>query len=411
MKIPAIRAKAGIWTYYIGSLTFLQVAKIVKKIDSELHKSESLRNQIQRSITDNYKHIKSYILNQDERFFNSIVLAVYDGEPKWVEVEIEYNDEYFYNMGFLELTGNEKIFPVDGQHRVEGIKSAILEDPKLEKEVISVLLIGHKNDEEGMEKTRRLFTTLNRYAKPVKLNDIIALDEDDIVAITTRELLENYNLFTGNKINNAEQKSIPENDKSSITSLITLYECNLEIYKSFIKITTGRNPTKLLLYEKLRYRPSDEDLFRFNKYCTEIWDDFKNNLNVVNEFISIQNEPAKKYRNNFTGGNLIFRPIGLLPIIQTAFEINKRTSETFEVIFRKMNEINMNISEVPWKSVMWNSIEKTMIMGNKSLIKLLLLYLYDESLMSNNEMKKLKEKYAIVINKTDNIDSALVGIK
>ena len=46
-----------------------------------------------------------------------------------------------------------------------------------------------------MERTRRLFTTLNRYAKPVKKSEIIALDEDDIIAIITRELVEKYPLF------------------------------------------------------------------------------------------------------------------------------------------------------------------------------------------------------------------------
>jgi DNA sulfur modification protein DndB len=411
MKIPVIRAKIGNWNYYIGSLTFLQISELVKKVDAELHKSESLRDQIQRSITDNYKHIKSYILHQDERFFNSLVLAVYDGEPQWVEVEMNFNDEYFYNMGFLDLNGEEKIFPVDGQHRVEGIKAALLEKPELAKESISVLLIGHKNDEAGIKKTRRMFTTLNRYAKPVKLNDIIALDEDDSVAITTRELLENYDLFSEKRINNAEQKSIPENDKSAITSLITLYECNLELFKSFIKLKTGNNPTKLLLYEKLRYRPCDEDLDEYLSYCKGFWDDFTNNLVVVKDYVSEQNEPARKYRNNKTGGNLIFRPIGLLPIIQTVLDLNRRSNEPFSTIFSKIDKINLNLSEIPWKGVVWNSVENTMIMGNKTLIKLLLLYLYDDTLISKNELQKLKEKYSFIINKTDDIENALSDIK
>lgn len=411
MKIPAIRAKIGNWTYYISSLSFLQISKLVRRVDNELHKSESLRDQIQRSITENYKYVKSYILNQDERFFNSLVLAIYEGEPKWVEVEMNFGDEYFYNMGFLELNGNEKIFPVDGQHRVEGIKSAIIDRPDLEKEMISVLLIGHKNDEEGMQRTRRLFTTLNRYARPVKLNDIIALDEDDTVAITTRELLENYYLFTGKRINNSEQKSIPENDKFAITSLITLYECNMELYKTFIKKTTGNNPTKVLLLEKLRYRPNGNDLQQFLDFCEGFWNDFISKITVIKEYSEQKNEPARKFRNNETGGNLIFRPIGILPVIQVVLDINKRTGISFSEIFEKLDSVNLTISEVPFKMVVWNPIEKTMIMGNKALVKLLILYLYDENLMSNNEMRKLKEKYSVIVNKTDDIDNALAGIK
>ena len=411
MKIPAIRAKLGTWTYYISSLTLLQVSQLVRRIDDELHKSESLRDQIQRSISDNYKHITRYILNQDERFFNSLVLAVYDGSPSWVEVEMNLGDEYFYNMGFLELTGHEKIFPVDGQHRVEGIKAAVEERSSLGKEAISVLLIGHIKDDNGMQKTRRLFTTLNRYARPVKLNDIIALDEDDTVAIATRELLENFKLFTGKRINNAEQKAIPENDRSAITSLITLYECNLEIYKTYIKQKTGNNPTKLFLIEKLRYRPKDEDLAEFINYCNSFWVDFLENLKEIAEYSSIDFEPARKFRNSEKGGNLLFRPVGLLPFIQTVLEINRRTGEKYSEILSNFNAIELRISEVPFTMVIWNPVERTMIMGNKTLTKLLLFYLYDEKILSNRELRILKEKYAIVLNKTDDIENVLRDIK
>jgi len=97
MKIPAIRAKVGIWVYYISTFTYAQVKKYVKKVDDELHKSTVLREMLQRSITDNYKQIATYITQQEERFFNSIVLAVYDGDPKWHEVRLDYgNDESFW---------------------------------------------------------------------------------------------------------------------------------------------------------------------------------------------------------------------------------------------------------------------------------------------------------------------------
>ncbi len=127
-KIPAIRATIGKWVYYIGSFTFQEISNYVKKIDDELHKSKGLSDAIQRSISRNYIEIKKYILNQDEKFFNSLVLAIYDGDPEWIEVELEIDNEEYFNLGFLSLTGEEKIFPVDGQHRVEGIKSALKEN-------------------------------------------------------------------------------------------------------------------------------------------------------------------------------------------------------------------------------------------------------------------------------------------
>ena len=55
MKIPAIRAKVGIWVYYVSTMTYAQVNEHVKKVDDELHKSTVLREMLQRSITDNFK--------------------------------------------------------------------------------------------------------------------------------------------------------------------------------------------------------------------------------------------------------------------------------------------------------------------------------------------------------------------
>ena len=195
IDIPAIRGYMGSIIYYTATFTFKQIAERVSPIDDELYTSSSLRDQIQRSLTKNYVSIKNYILTQKEHFFNALVLAIYDGEPTWNELELDFKGIDYYSMGFLRLNGEEKIFPVDGQHRVEGIREAIKENPELEDETITVIFIGHHNDKEGKEKTRRIFSTLNRYAKPVKPGDIIALDEDDTVAIVTRNLLETYPLF------------------------------------------------------------------------------------------------------------------------------------------------------------------------------------------------------------------------
>ena len=61
MKIPAIKGRIGDWDYYISTLTFQQVSDYVSRVDDELHKSESLKELIQRSITNNFLSIKKYI--------------------------------------------------------------------------------------------------------------------------------------------------------------------------------------------------------------------------------------------------------------------------------------------------------------------------------------------------------------
>lgn len=408
----------GDWTYYVTTLTFEQVNQYVSRIDDELHKSESLKELIQRSITNNYKSIQEYILNQPELFFNALVLAVYDDYPEWREIEFRYDDIETYNMGILEFPGTHKIFPVDGQHRVEGIKAALKDDENLASQKITTIFIGHKNDEAGMQRTRRLFSTLNRYAKPVKMDDIIALDEDDSIAIVTRELLELFNLFTGKRVTKSKNKAIPDNDKHSFTSIITLYQCNKELLKQFRRDRKENNPNKerdkKSLSTYLKFRPDEEEIELFNNYCFNFWKDFLNNMSVLTHFISDENErleqPALAYRNKKIGGNLLFRPVGLLPTIQAAIEIHRRTDTDYENIFKALDQINMIISEKPWKNVLWNPIERTMIMGTSNIVKLMLLYMYGKKVINSKELKSLKEKYADRMN-VEKVQTVLKGIK
>lgn len=416
MKIPAIRAKIGTWTYYQSKLTFEQVNSFVEKIDDQLHKSHGLRDLIQRSITDNYLGIKEYIVNQPEMFFNSLVLGVYDGMPQWIEVEINFSDEEFFDLGFLEFPGNQKIFPIDGQHRVEGIKEAILENEELKGNEIGVIFIGHSKDDAGMEKSRRLFTTLNRYAKPVTMDDIIALDEDDSVAICTRYLLENFDLFSEKKVTKSKSKAIPDRDKDSITSIITLYQCNKELLKLFRRNRKISNPKperdNKSITSYLKFRPDENEIYLYREFLIQFWTLIKDNIDHINEFIAIEDKnPAVNFRNKETGGSLLFRPVGLLPFIQAIITINIRTNQRLSEIISNFNNLNFQLNEIPWKNVMWNPNEKTMIMGNQLTVKLLLMYVYSADILTDNEQLTLQEKYADNISwQQENLNRVLQDI-
>ena len=364
MKIPALKAKIGNWDYYVTTLTFKQVETYVSKIDDNLHKSESLKDLIQRSITNNFKSIKEYILNQPEVFFNSLVLAVYNDYPNWREIEFKYEDGETYQMGLLEFPGSHKIFPIDGQHRVEGIKAALEKNPALENEHIAAIFVGHKNDNEGKQRTRRLFTTLNRYAKPVYLDDIIALDEDDSVAITTRFLLEEHELFSGKRVIYAKQKAIPSSDKEALTSIITLYQANIELFKVFFENEFNKKPTQKNVATYLKFRKSDEEIERFQNFCVQFWDAFKEKILSISDYLRLTSNAAEPYRNSENGGNLLFRPIGLLPFVKASLLSYKKEEKSFEEVFEQFNSVNLNINSRPWHYVIWNPIEKKMIMND-----------------------------------------------
>lgn len=414
IKIPAIKSTIGTWTYYTGTLTFGEISKYVKKIDNELHKSDSLREALQRSLTDNYLSIKDYILNQEERFFNAIVLAIYDGNPNWIEVELEIENDSFYNLGFLALSGDEKVFPVDGQHRVEGIKSALIEDPSLKDERVSVIFIGHKTTPEGMQKSRRLFNALNRYAKPVSMSDIIALDEDDSSAMSTRYLIEdseNITLFNDDRLIHAKQKAIPDSNKKAFTSLITLYQLNNEILRyyfqeiyfgtdGYIEYKNRYYPDKskkVTIKEFIKYRPKDETLKDFFEFNEKYWVDFINNFEFIKSYLEDNTQtPAQAYRNKVNGGNILFRPIGIGPFVSATLEYMKeRKVCSFDDVFKKFNKIELSLNKKPWLNTVWQKtsgkIESSI---NKTYIKDMMLFLVSPDLLDEKRKNTLKERYA-----------------
>jgi DNA sulfur modification protein DndB len=402
MNIPAIRAKAGIWIYYVSTLTYKQVGDYVKMVDGELHKSNILREMLQRSITSNYKQISTYIIQQKERFFNALVLAIYDGDPQWHEVRLDYgNGEEYFDIGFLELTGKEKIFPVDGQHRVKGIMQVLDETHDFDEERIPVIFIGHRNDDDGMKRARRMFSTLNRYAKPVSKRDIIALDEDDSVAIASRELIEAHPLFANDRILDSKGKAIPENNKKAFTTIITFYECNYELLHLFlnekeIKDSGGnklRGTSKAKEY--IRFRPDQLKLDEYCKLCFGFWDAVSSEITDVKKYL--EKEPSTGDLRNRNGGELLFRPAALIPFVKAMIRIYKQTNVPFDEILKKANSLPLKVSDKEWEGVLWDKSNHKMLMNHHVVVELRLVHLYNPLLLSEADKSRLINGYAAAI--------------
>lgn len=395
MKIPAIRSQMGVWIYYVSSLSFDEVAEYVRPINDELHKSELLSGMIQRSITENYKSIANYLITQEERFFNALILAVYDGEPIWNEIRIEgYDGEDNYNLGVLTLNGEEKIFPVDGQHRVEGIKKALEDNLELGKERVPVVFVGHSKDESGMQKTRRMFSTLNRYAKPVSLRDIIALDEDDVVAIASRNLIDSTEMFAGNRILDAKTKAIPDSNSVALTSIIAYYECNKELLWLWVKdkevlgldgkIIRGHQK----INEYIRHRPDESVIEQVTNECKKFWEAI---IDACSDFKENEDGSVGIYRDK-NGGHIFFRPISLIAFSKAVVRIKEHNDVEFSDIIANIPDSVKWIQSKLWRKIIWDNNKKVMIMGNSKLIELLLLYSYDKALLTVKELEKIKQE-------------------
>ncbi len=370
MKKVAIRGVSGIWVYYVAQLTYEEVDYLVNSDGNELHQSKKLSDLIQRSLTNNVDNIKNYILNQKERFFNSLVLAVYDGKPEWEDFELKDKEtgEEIYNFGFLCFDKDVKIFAVDGQHRVHGIREALKNANNEQKEIlkndtIPVIFIAHGCDENGVKRTRRLFTTLNKYAKPVSDKDIIALDEDDIYAISTRYVIDNCVLFSDGRIDlESAGKKMQNNDQQNFTNIITLFECNKELVNLYLTLNevyyNGKRVIgKEYLKQVNKFRLNDDDINAINTYLKDFWDKLSKKEPFVSYLaidLSAIDKPASVWRNNENGGNALFRPVFLPSFIES---LCKRIcgGVSIDDAIEEYFSFDLDCSSELWSILLWNS--------------------------------------------------------
>src|SRR5262245_35278167 len=118
LLLPALRGQMGRWVYYVALMKLKDLAERVRLAD-EIHTSKTLNELIQRQVSNRAGQVRDYLLNQEQRFFNSLVIAVYGGSPDWYDLDVKSNPQVDIGelpealegtLGILALTGNENLF-------------------------------------------------------------------------------------------------------------------------------------------------------------------------------------------------------------------------------------------------------------------------------------------------------------
>ncbi|MCX8106658.1 MAG: DGQHR domain-containing protein [Ignavibacterium album] len=346
--LPTLRAHMGDWIYYVSIMTFEEISNRLSMAD-EIRKSEGLKTLIQREVKNRTKEIVEYLKNQEQRFFNSIIIGLYGGNPKYQEITVEQysgigeKELNYLNkaFGILTLDGNEKLFAIDGQHRTKAIKESLKEKSTLSTEENSVIFIAHKTSPEGLIRTRRLFSTLNRYAKPVSKSEIIAIDEEDNCAIITRNLVEDFKLLKDIVLFN-QNRSISNNNSSSFTNIIVLYDFITTILtnqKVFGYTVTGED----YLFFTHR-RTSEEVIYEKQKIIENLLTEIFKAVPSLNRFLR-----TKFVDRKLKTTSLLFKPIGQNILYQTlklAMEHKKK-----DKLLNYFAKDNFNLQNKIWKKV------------------------------------------------------------
>ncbi len=407
--LPSLRARMGDWTYYISFMKMKDLAERVSQAQL-LYKSQTLQELLQRQVLpERARDIERYLRTQEQRFFNALVIGTYGGAPKWREVKVKQGpiadkidlpSDLEGVLGFLSLDGTEKLFTIDGQHRVEGMRLAVKNQPSLGDEEVCVILIkgitgeNRAKDPTGFERTRRLFTTLNRYAKPVNKKDIIALDEDDAVAIITRRLVEENPLFYSRKTSIKGATSIPVGDKQSFTSINALYD-GLDLILRF--------KPKPEWKKFKRFYPTDREIEELYNRAVDLWDAYCKHFPPLKEIRDSRPDElvAEKYRNN-RGGHALFRPIGLLISLRVVRNLKDHNQLSNEKAVERIARAPMDLAREPWAYLIWNPANKKIITAAQNqgaAEKLLFNALGGELSAMKSSTDELKKLLAAIQNK------------
>ena len=149
----------------------------------------------------------------------------------------------------------------------------------------------------------------------------------------------------------------------------------------------------------LKSRPSDDIIAGFNQYLVDFWDCMNSTFDEIEVYINNNSDnPAAELRSTENGGNLFFRPIGLFPFVEAIARILLATNKSFDEIISGYVNLKRNVHSDMWDMILWNPINRRMIMRNQSLVYYLLIKIMDDSILTERENTNMISKYATIFN-------------
>ena len=402
---PALKAHIGPvdrgWTYYTVKMRMAQIVHEIKfahEFDLAEDKVSLLGDAIQRAL--NNKRIRESIcrfLQKDHRFFSSLVAGVIDGNPEFFPVSIagESEVERMFrgsgiddSFGVLRLDNTRQCFALDGQHRLAAIRSmldgefrmamGIREKPDVpdgfadeELSVIMVLRAG-KDAAEFRKGFRRLFSSLNRYAKKTDKDTDIIMDEDDAFALLTRRMVTEFPFFR-DETNPESMSSLVKMKGTNLqasdvhfTTLQTLYAMNTILLR-----TEEREKDKRWRNSKafLMDRPEEGDLNQWFEELTGYWEA------ILKAMPALGNNPQKMRHPSDDPSetdHLFFRPIGqkmMARLVRELLDGDSRISAGFDTV-DKMAEVLAPLGDIDWdiRNVPWQRLVSVPGQGGKGFV-------------------------------------------
>ncbi len=360
-----INGKFGPWEYFQITMPAADVAtKLMIPKDMPGWEDLSLEEKFQRKINKNRvnSQMVRYLTDNKWRFYGSLIVTVRDDdEMEFSKIENYINKDLgklyrkaSVNMGFLTLDGKEMLIPIDGQHRYASIKTALtgksIDDKELKdfnpnhelgKDDVSLILIRFRPE------VRNIFNKVNRYAKPTNKGDNLITDDDDVVAMISREMFD-YDEILKPRLVSIEGTTLG-NNSVEFTTLSTIYDSNIDILK---ENNHDFNTTEY---------PGDKEKEFLKNEITKVYKVLFKKLELWKDALSNQEEDGDDTRKELRSEYTILKPFGQRALIKAylfmKLKYRKNDGSAFSDtdIFEKLNKINWKLENEQWRGVMTKS--------------------------------------------------------
>ena len=348
--ISALRGKIGNTVYYESTMKVQDFVRTVERPrDMDPWADFGIEDRMQR-IPD-LKRVESqlapYIANSQDRFFGSIIVLIYEGDAIFEPIAGYTNNlppaylSCIQNMGFLTISGGELIV-LDGQHRQIALKKICRHEVvgEFSREVvhddICVIFIEYEDN----QKTRRIFNTVNRYAKQTSRGDNIITSEDDGYAIVSRGLLLGDAPFGGQPdIVNWRSNTLTHRS-AQLTTISAVYET--------VKLILDFNDVPKL---KQQTRPPNEDIQRFQTCCNEIWATM---LEDIEPYRVALEDPTKipSFRKDESITSLLFKPAAQIALVDGMLQAMSLGRISLDTAIDRVNMIkDWSMEREQWQGV------------------------------------------------------------
>lgn len=358
---PALRGKFGQTEYF---LTTMAVSDLVDRVRFPVEmpdwKDYSIEERYQRSL--NLRRIKEeiapYFAQDTNRFTGSLVLAVQNDE----KMEFEQLSKLTGNldslpglyknaaseMGFVVMSGQEILVPLDGQHRAKAFKiaieghthndrepPAILPNTDLARDTVAVILIRFDK-----KLSRYIFNKINRYAKPTVKGDKLITDDDDAVAVITRDLVRIGVIPT--RLVKVTGNTLSQNT-SEFTTLSTFYEANKKLVAA-LRFPLATKPEKMETRERARR-------------LIDLQVEWKRLLSGIKEWktaLAVPDKGGDPTRIKLRETSLLGRPAGQAALVHgyALACMKDRARKDKDQLVTKIGKINWSIKAGLWKGLL-----------------------------------------------------------